>query len=53
MAAFSFNEFYQRNRRVVIWVILFLLLWALRDFFASATLFEPVIKGWSVLMVAK
>ena len=34
MAAFSFNEFYQRNRRVVIWVILFLLLWALRDFFA-------------------
>ena len=34
MAAFSFSEFYQRNRRVVIWVILFLLLWALRDFFA-------------------
>ena len=34
MAAFSFNEFYQRNRRVVIWVILFLLLWLLRDFFA-------------------
>ncbi len=34
MAAFSVNEFYQRNRRVVIWVILFLLLWALRDFFA-------------------
>ena len=34
MAAFSFNEFYQRNRRIVIWVILFLLLWALRDFFA-------------------
>lgn len=33
MAAFSFNEFYQRNRRVVIWVILFLLLWLLRDFF--------------------
>ncbi len=34
MAAFSFSEFYQRNRRVVIWVILFLLLWLLRDFFA-------------------
>src|SRR5262245_44094180 len=34
MAAFSFTEFYQRNRRIVIWVILFLLLWALRDFFA-------------------
>jgi predicted PurR-regulated permease PerM len=34
VAAFSFNEFYQRNRRVVIWVILFLLLWLLRDFFA-------------------
>jgi predicted PurR-regulated permease PerM len=34
VAAFSFNEFYQRNRRVVIWVILFLLLWFLRDFFA-------------------
>jgi predicted PurR-regulated permease PerM len=33
VAAFSFNEFYQRNRRVVIWVILFLLLWLLRDFF--------------------
>ena len=38
MAAFSFNEFYQRNRRVVIWVILFLLLWALRDFFAVVLL---------------
>ena len=34
MAAFSFNEFYQRNRRVVIWFILILLLWWLRDFFA-------------------
>jgi predicted PurR-regulated permease PerM len=34
VAAFSFSEFYQRNRRVVIWVILFLLLWLLRDFFA-------------------
>jgi predicted PurR-regulated permease PerM len=33
VAAFSFSEFYQRNRRVVIWVILFLLLWLLRDFF--------------------
>jgi predicted PurR-regulated permease PerM len=33
MSAFSFNEFYQRNRRVVIWFILFLLLWLLRDFF--------------------
>jgi predicted PurR-regulated permease PerM len=33
VAAFSFNEFYQRNRRVVIWVILFGLLWLLRDFF--------------------
>jgi predicted PurR-regulated permease PerM len=38
VAAFSFNEFYQRNRRVVIWVILFLLLWALRDFFAVVLL---------------
>ena len=34
MSTFSLNEFYQRNRRVVIWVILFLLLWLLRDFFA-------------------
>ena len=34
MSAFSLNEFYQRNRRVVIWVILFGLLWLLRDFFA-------------------
>lgn len=34
MAAFSVNEFYQRNRRLVIWVILFGLLWLLRDFFA-------------------
>lgn len=33
MAAFSFNEFYRRNRRVVIWVILFGLLWLMRDFF--------------------
>lgn len=33
MTAFSVNEFYQRNRRVVIWVILFGLLWLLRDFF--------------------
>jgi predicted PurR-regulated permease PerM len=34
LAVFSLNEFYQRNRRVVIWIILVLLLWALRDFFA-------------------
>ncbi|MBN1238342.1 MAG: AI-2E family transporter [Gammaproteobacteria bacterium] len=33
MSAFSLSEFYQRNRRVVIWVILFALLWLLRDFF--------------------
>jgi predicted PurR-regulated permease PerM len=33
MTTFSVNEFYQRNRRVVIWVILFGLLWLLRDFF--------------------
>ncbi|MFO7285715.1 MAG: AI-2E family transporter [Gammaproteobacteria bacterium] len=33
MTAFSLNEFYQRNRRVVIWAILFGLLWLLRDFF--------------------
>lgn len=34
MTAFSVDEFYQRNRRLVIWVILFALLWLLRDFFA-------------------
>jgi predicted PurR-regulated permease PerM len=34
VSTFSVNEFYQRNRRVVIWVILFGLLWLLRDFFA-------------------
>jgi predicted PurR-regulated permease PerM len=34
VSTFSLNEFYQRNRRVVIWVILFGLLWLLRDFFA-------------------
>ena len=34
MSTFSLNEFYQRNRRVIIWVILFGLLWLLRDFFA-------------------
>ena len=33
MSTFSLQEFYQRNRRVVIWVILFALLWLLRDFF--------------------
>jgi predicted PurR-regulated permease PerM len=33
VSAFSLNEFYQRNRRVVIWAILFGLLWLLRDFF--------------------
>lgn len=33
MTTFSVNEFYQRNRRVVIWAILFGLLWLLRDFF--------------------
>jgi predicted PurR-regulated permease PerM len=32
--AFSVTEFYHRNRRIVIWVILFGLLWLLRDFFA-------------------
>jgi predicted PurR-regulated permease PerM len=34
VSTFSLNEFYQRNRRVIIWVILFGLLWLLRDFFA-------------------
>jgi predicted PurR-regulated permease PerM len=34
VSTFSVNEFYQRNRRVVIWAILFGLLWLLRDFFA-------------------
>ena len=33
MSAFSASEFYQRNRRLVIWAILFGLLWMLRDFF--------------------
>lgn len=33
MSAFSLGEFYQRNRRAVIWAILFGLLWLLRDFF--------------------
>jgi len=34
VATFKFEEFYQRNRRIVIWAILFGLLWLLRDFFA-------------------
>jgi predicted PurR-regulated permease PerM len=34
VSTFSLNEFYQRNRRFVIWAILFGLLWLLRDFFA-------------------
>jgi predicted PurR-regulated permease PerM len=34
VSTFSLNEFYQRNRRIVIWVILFGLLWLLRDFFS-------------------
>ena len=38
MPAFSFNEFYQRNRRIVIWGILFGVLWLLRDFFALVLL---------------
>lgn len=33
MASFSFVEFYQQNRRVLIWIVLFGLLWLLRDFF--------------------
>ena len=33
MSSFSFAEFYQQNRRVLIWVVLFALLWLLRDFF--------------------
>jgi predicted PurR-regulated permease PerM len=38
VAAFSLSEFYQRNRRIVIWVILFGLLWLLRDFFGVVLL---------------
>ncbi|HVY66375.1 MAG TPA: AI-2E family transporter [Gammaproteobacteria bacterium] len=34
MSTFSINELYQRNRRIFIWVILFGLLWLVRDFFA-------------------
>ena len=30
---FSFEQFYQTNRRTLIWVIFFALLWLLRDFF--------------------
>jgi len=33
VSTFSLNEFYQRNRRIVIWVILFGLLWLFREFF--------------------
>ena len=33
MSSFSFVEFYQQNRRVLIWIVLFGLLWLLRDFF--------------------
>lgn len=33
MSTFSINELYQRNRRIFIWVILFGLLWLVRDFF--------------------
>jgi predicted PurR-regulated permease PerM len=34
VSTFSLSEFYQRNRRFVIWAVLFGLLWLLRDFFA-------------------
>jgi predicted PurR-regulated permease PerM len=34
VSTFSVNEFYQRNRRFVIWAVLFGLIWLLRDFFA-------------------
>jgi predicted PurR-regulated permease PerM len=34
VSTFSINELYQRNRRIFIWVILFGLLWLVRDFFA-------------------
>jgi predicted PurR-regulated permease PerM len=34
VSTFSVNEFYQRNRRFVIWAVLFGLLWLARDFFA-------------------
>ena len=57
MTAFSVNEFYQRNRRLVIWVILFGLLWLLRDFFALvfltfvlATLAAPLVAFGRVRM---
>src|SRR5688572_25264904 len=32
--AFSLDQFYRMNRRVLIWVILFVVLWLLRDFFS-------------------
>lgn len=38
MSAFSVNEFYKQNRRLVIWAILFGLLWLLRDFFGLVLL---------------
>ena len=31
--AFSLDQFYRLNRRVLIWIVLFVLLWLLRDFF--------------------
>lgn len=33
MSTFSLGEFYQKNRRVVIWAVLFGVLWLMRDFF--------------------
>lgn len=33
MSTFSLGEFYQKNRRVVIWAVLFGILWLMRDFF--------------------
>ena len=32
--SFSFDQFYQINRKALIWAILGILLWLLRDFFA-------------------
>lgn len=45
--AFSFEAFYRKNRRVLIWIVLFIILYLLRDFFGLIflTYFLALIAG--------
>jgi predicted PurR-regulated permease PerM len=49
--AFSLDQFYRLNRRALIWIILFALIWLMRDFFSL--IFLTFILGFIAISLAR